>query len=61
MSLQMRAGSERCGTILTQGGTALICSYECTLCESCASRMDHVCANCGGELVRRPRRGEERS
>ncbi|MFE3758227.1 DUF1272 domain-containing protein [Nocardia tengchongensis] len=40
-------------------GPALICSYECTFCESCGRTMDYVCPNCGGELVARPRRLEE--
>ncbi|MFD6353772.1 DUF1272 domain-containing protein [Nocardia tengchongensis] len=46
-----------CG--FTYGGPALICSYECTFCESCGRTMDYVCPNCGGELVARPRRLEE--
>ena len=58
MSLEMRADCERCGAALQQDGPALICSFECTFCEGCATAMDHVCPNCGGELVRRPRRGE---
>ena len=37
-------------------GAAFICSYECTFCGDCSADMDHVCPNCGGELVRRPRR-----
>jgi len=35
---------------------ALICSYECTWCESCAAELGHRCPNCGGELVARPTR-----
>ena len=61
MSLEMRAGCERCEATLTHGATAFICSYECTFCEDCAAGMDYVCPNCGGELVRRPRRGKEGS
>ncbi|MBA3423559.1 MAG: DUF1272 domain-containing protein [Rubrobacter sp.] len=56
MSLEMRAGCERCGTVLAEDGSAFICSHECTFCESCAEEMRRVCPNCGGELVRRPRR-----
>jgi len=37
-------------------GAAFICSHECTFCGDCSADMDHVCPNCGGELVRRPRR-----
>ncbi len=56
MSLEMRGACERCGTNLAPNGPALICSHECTFCEGCAAEMDRVCPNCGGELVRRPRR-----
>jgi len=56
VSLEMRAGCERCGASLADEGTAYICSYECTFCEGCASQMEHICPNCGGELVRRPKR-----
>ena len=57
MALEMRAQCERCGVALpeTSEQTA-ICSYECTFCSTCAEEMVHVCPNCGGELVRRPRR-----
>ena len=61
MSLQMRGGCERCGEALPQDGTAFICSYECTFCEYCTTSMNRVCPNCGGELVRRPRRDKEDS
>ena len=56
MSLEMRTECERCGASLAADGPASICSYECTFCTSCASDMDHVCPNCNGELVARPRR-----
>ncbi|HET7420292.1 MAG TPA: DUF1272 domain-containing protein [Candidatus Dormibacteraeota bacterium] len=56
--LEMRVTCERCGRALEPAGAAFICSYECTFCESCAEEMDAVCPNCGGELVRRPRRRE---
>ncbi|HEY7173761.1 MAG TPA: DUF1272 domain-containing protein [Micromonosporaceae bacterium] len=56
MALEMRAVCERCGTSLDAAGEACICSYECTFCVGCASEMDATCPNCGGELVRRPRR-----
>jgi len=54
--LEMRRECEACGTALPGDGTAFICSYECTFCERCASAEEHVCPNCGGELVPRPRR-----
>jgi hypothetical protein len=59
MSLEMRERCERCGVSLVPDGVAFICSYECTFCEGCADGMGNVCPNCGGELVRRPRRRSE--
>ncbi len=56
MALEMRAQCERCDAPLTFESAAFICSYECTFCSSCAAAMDHLCPNCGGELVSRPRR-----
>jgi hypothetical protein len=56
MALEMRAVCERCGAGLTADGPAVICSYECTFCVECADAMEHVCPNCGGELVARPKR-----
>ena len=36
---------------------ARICTYECTFCADCVeTTLRGVCPNCGGELVRRPRR-----
>jgi len=54
--LEMRSTCERCGRALAPDGAAFICSYECTFCEECSKEMSAVCPNCGGELVRRPRR-----
>ena len=56
MSLEMRGQCERCGTALAPDGDALICSYECTFCHACGESMNHVCPNCNGELVPRPKR-----
>jgi uncharacterized protein len=56
VSLELREACERCGAALAPGGEAYICSYECTFCGACAEELDHVCPNCAGELVRRPRR-----
>jgi hypothetical protein len=56
MALELRGNCERCGTALTPDGAALICSHECTFCVSCGADLEHVCPNCGGELVARPRR-----
>ncbi len=54
--MEMRPECERCGNSLAEDGVAFICSYECTFCKGCAAEMDHLCPNCGGELVARPRR-----
>jgi len=56
MALEMRTSCERCGAELDPGGAARICSHECTFCARCSEAMNHVCPNCGGELVPRPRR-----
>ena len=55
--LEMRAECEKCQKALPPGSTdAVICSFECTFCASCAAEMDGRCPNCSGELVRRPTR-----
>ncbi len=56
MALEMKPGCERGGAALSPGGTAFICSFECTFCADCAGTLDRICPNCGGELVRRPHR-----
>ena len=56
MSLELRPVCERCGAATPPAGAALICSYECTFCAACGEAMSHVCPNCAGELVPRPKR-----
>lgn len=56
MALEMKPACQRCDGPLAASGEAYVCSYECTFCPSCTEAMDAVCPNCGGELVRRPRR-----
>jgi hypothetical protein len=56
LGLEMRGQCETCGVQLEPDGVAYICSFECTYCESCASTHNHICPNCAGELVQRPRR-----
>lgn len=60
--LELRPGCECCDRDLPPDATdALICSFECTFCADCAaSRLGGACPNCGGELVRRPRRPAEK-
>jgi hypothetical protein len=56
MALQMKPACERCEGELAMKDEAWICSFECTFCAACTASMDRRCPNCGGELVRRPRR-----
>jgi hypothetical protein len=56
--LQLRPNCECCNRDLPNESTeARICTFECTFCSDCAeTRLGNICPNCGGELVRRPRR-----
>jgi uncharacterized protein len=56
--LQLRPSCEICDQALApDSAEARICSFECTFCASFAdSLLQGTCPNCGGELVRRPRR-----
>jgi len=56
MALEMRPECQRCGAELAHDADAVICSFECTFCRTCAQALDFVCANCAGELVARPKR-----
>ena len=56
MTLEMRSLCEKCGQAVSPEETAYICSFECTFCPGCAEALKSICPNCGGELVRRPRR-----
>ena len=56
MALELRPICEKCDAPTPPDGVAFICTYECTFCESCTAEMANKCPNCGGELVRRPRR-----
>jgi hypothetical protein len=60
--LQLRPNCECCDTDLAgDSGDAWICSFECTFCTNCANEtLKGKCPNCGGELVRRPRRSAEK-
>ena len=55
MALEMREQCEKCGAALGLAA-AMICSYECTFCATCADALARTCPNCGGELLARPRR-----
>jgi uncharacterized protein len=56
MALEMKGMCEKCGRPLVAQDEAYICSYECTFCVTSAKQMNTVCPNCGGELMRHPRR-----
>jgi two-component system, LytTR family, sensor kinase len=53
----VKTSCEECGRSLPLDGEAYICSFECTFCSDCTSNKQKICPHCGGELVRRPRRG----
>ena len=56
--LQLRPNCECCNKDLPPDSReAVICSFECTFCRTCAqTELQGACPNCGGELVTRPRR-----
>ncbi|WP_129643286.1 DUF1272 domain-containing protein [Peristeroidobacter agariperforans] len=56
--LELRPNCECCNVdLLPDSASVLICTFECTFCSDCAgNRLNGICPNCGGELVRRPRR-----
>lgn len=56
MALEMREKCEKCGDAVESTGEAYICTFECTFCKACTDAMNALCPNCGGELVKRPRR-----
>jgi len=62
--LDLRPDCERCHRDLPPASAdARICTFECTFCATCAEQLAHVCPNCTGELVPRPRwtlTGEDR-
>ncbi|WP_081716542.1 DUF1272 domain-containing protein [Asticcacaulis sp. AC460] len=48
--LELRPNCECCDADLPPAAGALICTF----CPECAGRLEHVCPNCGGNLVTRP-------
>ncbi|MEX0738325.1 MAG: DUF1272 domain-containing protein [Pseudohongiella sp.] len=54
--LELRPNCECCDKDLTPDSPdAVICSFECTFCTSCASGiLNNRCPNCGGNFVPRP-------
>jgi len=59
--LEIRPGCECCDVDLAPDSPdARICTYECSFCATCATEMNNVCKNCGGDLVTRPIRPSAR-
>jgi len=56
--LQLRPNCECCNRDLPpESPDAVICSFECTFCRTCADDvLEGRCPNCGGEFAPRPRR-----
>ena len=54
--LELRPNCECCDADLSPHAlNARICSFECTFCQTCADeKLQGICPNCGGELLRRP-------
>ncbi|OIQ30066.1 MAG: hypothetical protein BM564_04685 [Bacteroidetes bacterium MedPE-SWsnd-G2] len=54
--LEIRPSCEHCNKSLPVDSTeAMICSFECTYCVSCAEDiLKNVCPNCGGSFQIRP-------
>ena len=54
--LELRPNCECCNKDLPPESTdAVICSFECTFCITCATDiLKGICPNCGGNFVQRP-------
>lgn len=54
--LDLRPSCEHCNTSLPPNSKeAMICSFECTFCQSCVESVLHnVCPNCSGGFCSRP-------
>ena len=60
--LEIRPVCENCGKSLpTHSTEAMICSFECTFCINCVTKVLHnVCPNCGGGFEKRPVRPKDK-
>jgi len=60
--LELRPNCECCNRDLPpESQEAMICSFECTFCRECVQQiLKGRCPNCGGELVHRPIRPQEK-
>ena len=54
--LELRPNCECCDQDLPpESNEAVICTFECTFCISCANeKLNNKCPNCGGNFVPRP-------
>lgn len=59
--LELRPSCEHCDKSLpSDSREAMICTYECTFCESCVNEiLENVCPNCGGGFQKRPIRPKD--
>ena len=59
--LELRPNCEHCGKDLAPNSKeAMICSFECTYCQSCALELfENVCPSCSGNFVKRPIRPQK--
>ena len=59
--LELRPVCEHCAKALPpESGEAMICSFECTFCQSCVEHLlQNVCPNCGGGFTTRPVRPKQ--
>lgn len=60
--LELRPNCECCDKNLPPDSEqAVICTFECTFCRTCAETVLHgVCPNCGGNFAPRPIRPKDR-
>lgn len=54
--LEIRPNCEHCDKDLpNHSDEAVICSFECTFCSTCATEVyKNICPNCGGNFTKRP-------
>lgn len=54
--LEIKPNCEHCNKTLPNTSTeAMICSFECTYCKTCALEIfENVCPSCSGNFVERP-------
>lgn len=54
--LEIRPNCEHCNKDLHFDALeAMICTFECTYCETCATTiLKNICPNCGGNFTQRP-------